>query len=382
MRVLLVATATRWIGPMRMPRALARAGFEVLLLAPQGSLVEKSRFLARTEHLPDHATPAQWLAAFVDVVSATSPRLVLPCDDVAFRLLQMVVQLPPPQGIALGSHLQAAALVRESLGDPDHYRVSVDKTLLPATAQALGVRVPPHAPVGDPAAAKDFADAHGYPIVLKRAYGSAGEGVVICADRAELSAALTTLTGQAAIDFEGDSRAGILVQAFIPGRVTYYSGAAWRGSVLTGYASDKIVAFPEPMGPTSVMRYRRAQDLRDASEKLIGGFGMSGMFTIEFMIHDQSREAYLLEINRRFPPGAHRGAILKIDLCAAMFAVLHGSPSPSRSALDPDEEGVRVNFPLEWLRDPHSHWLREYPVDVPWDEPELIAAMLALRHER
>ena len=382
MRVLLVATATRWIGPMRMPRALARAGFEVLLLAPQGSLIEKSRFLARTEHLPDHATPAQWLAAFVELVSASSPRLVLPCDDMAFRLLQMVVQLPPPEGIALGSHLQAAALVRESLGDPDHYRESVDKTLLPAAAQALGVRVPPHAPVGDLGGAQGFAEAHGYPIVLKRGYGSAGEGVAICADGEELSGALTRLTGQAAIDLEGGTRAGILAQAFIAGRVTYYSGAAWRGSVLTGYGSDKIVAFPEPMGPTSVMRYRRAQDLRDFSDKLIGGFGMSGMFTIEFMIHEQTGEGYLLEINRRFPPGAHRGAILNVDLCAAMFAVLQGSPSPSRPALDPGEEGIRVNFPLEWLRDPHSHWLREYPVDIPWSEPELIAAMLALRHER
>jgi hypothetical protein len=29
-----------------------------------------------------------------------------------------------------------------------------------------------------------------------------------------------------------------------------------------------------------------------------------------------------------------------------------------------------VNFPQEWLR--------EYPVDVPWDDPGLIEAMLAL----
>jgi hypothetical protein len=34
--------------------------------------------------------------------------------------------------------------------------------------------------------------------------------------------------------------------------------------------------------------------------------------------------------------------------------------------------------PQEWLRDRASHWLREYPVDMRWDDPELIEAMLAL----
>ena len=37
-------------------------------------------------------------------------------------------------------------------------------------------------------------------------------------------------------------------------------------------------------------------------------------------------------------------------------------------------------FPREWLRDPHSRWLRECASDVPWDEPALIKAMLAMRH--
>ena len=40
---------------------------------------------------------------------------------------------------------------------------------------------------------------------------------------------------------------------------------------------------------------------------------------------------------------------------------------------------MRVSFPQEWLRDPQSRWLREFPVDVPWGEPELLAAMLARR---
>ena len=39
---------------------------------------------------------------------------------------------------------------------------------------------------------------------------------------------------------------------------------------------------------------------------------------------------------------------------------------------------AREQRPTEWLRDPESKWLRDYPVDVPWDEPELFEAMLDL----
>jgi hypothetical protein len=61
---------------------------------------------------------------------------------------------------------------------------------------------------------------------------------------------------------------------------------------------------------------------------------------------------------------------------------VEGTASTSRADLSEGEEGITVYFPGEWLRDPQSRYLREYPVDVPWDEPDLIEAMLALRHER
>jgi hypothetical protein len=381
-RALLVSTTTRWLGPARMPRALANVGFDVLLLTPAGSLAEHSRYIARVEHLPDSATTAQWVSVFTATVAATSPQIVLPCDDMAFRLLQMTVLLPPPANMPPVLHLQASALVRDSLGDPAHYRSSVDKTLLPPAAEALGVRVPPHAIIADAQSAHAFAATHGYPVVLKRSHGSAGEGVAICKNSVELAAAVPRLLRQSAIDVEWESHGRVLAQAHIPGGITYYNIAAWRGDVLAGYASDKLVAYPEPMGPSSVMRYHRSPEIRDFAQKLTEAFGISGMLNLECIVDRRSGEPYLLEINRRFSPGAYRGAMLNVDMCAALHAALHGLPSPSRADLDDGEQGVRVNFPYEWLRDPHSRWLREYPVDVPWDEPELIAAMLAMRHDR
>jgi hypothetical protein len=49
--------------------------------------------------------------------------------------------------------------------------------------------------------------------------------------------------------------------------------------------------------------------------------------------------------------------------------------------MEDDANQVIVSFPREWLRDPESAWLRNHPSDVPWDDPGVFAAMVALRNE-
>ena len=75
---LLVSAVPRGYGAARMPRALARAGFTVTLLAPRSSLAGKSGFVSRVGHLPDGATARQWLYAFGAAVRASAPRGVRP----------------------------------------------------------------------------------------------------------------------------------------------------------------------------------------------------------------------------------------------------------------------------------------------------------------
>jgi len=92
-----------------------------------------------------------------------------------------------------------------------------------------------------------------------------------------------------------------------------------------------------------------------------------------------SGRAYLLEVNRRMTPGLHVGSRIGVDLCAALHAAMHGLAPTTRADMDEGEEHLNVHFPQEWLRDPRSSYLRNHPVDLPWDEPELIKAMLARR---
>ena len=103
-----------------MPRSLARAGFEVSLLAPRGSLALHSRFVARASVLRDESTPMQWLLSLVAMIAEIEPALVVPCDEVAIRLLVELVR-HPPRNLGGDSGARITRLVRESLGNPDHY---------------------------------------------------------------------------------------------------------------------------------------------------------------------------------------------------------------------------------------------------------------------
>ena len=377
--LLLASTATRWLGTARIPRALAEAGFEVALLTPRDSLAEKSRYVSRVGYLPDRATPAQWASALGAMVEATSPRIVVPCDDMAFRLLHLVVK---GGRTAVGPELASrlAALIRRSLGDPAHYEASVDKTLMPRAAQALGIRVPPWAVVDVLREAEAFADAQGYPVVLKRAHGFAGQGVAICPDSLALARAFEEFTRVNAQDPMCAIADRHLVQAHIEGRIRYYLATAWNGELIAGYAGEKIIAHPEPVGPPTVTRYFRAPELREITQKLARGFGISGHFFAEFVVAGQGGEPSLLELNRRITPASHRGSARNVDFCAALYAGVHGRSSASGADIAEGDEGISVFFPGEWLRDPDSPYLTEYPADVPWDEPELFEALLALRH--
>jgi hypothetical protein len=377
--LLLLSTATRWLGTARIPRALAEAGFEVALLTPRNSLAEKSRYVARIGYLPDSATPGQWASAFGAMVEATSPRIVVPCDDMAFRLLHMLVQAGRAM-VRPDLAPRLSALIRQSLGDPGYYEASVDKTLMPPAAKALGVRVPPYAVVEQLREAEAFAAAQGYPVVLKRAHGFAGQGVAICADDLALARAFEEFTRVNAREPMGRVASRHLVQAHIAGRIQYYIATAWNGELIAGYAGEKVIAHPEPVGPPTVARYFRAPELREITAKLVRGFGISGHFFAEFVVSGQGSEPNLLELNRRITPASHRGSARNVDFCAALYAGLHGRPSTSGADIAEGDEGISVFFPGEWLRDPESPYLTAYPADIPWDEPELFEALLALRH--
>ena len=175
-----------------MPRVLARAGFEVVLLAPKDSLAAKSRYVSRVGAVATTATPMEWLLELIRLIDEHEPEVFVPCDEMAVRLMIMVA-LDPPPGFKQTLISRLVKLVEVSLGDPRFYLASVDKTMLPAAAEEMGVRAPAYAIATSVDDARQHAATLGYPAVIKRRFGFAGEGVAIVSTDAHVAASAQQL---------------------------------------------------------------------------------------------------------------------------------------------------------------------------------------------
>jgi len=378
--VLLVSTASRWLGTARMPRAFASAGFAVTLLAPRDSLAARSRFVSRVAYLSPTATPIEWLLLLVRTIDSVSPDLLVPCDEMAVRLLFNLVLAPPP-GLAPKLQDALVELISRSMGDPRHFAASIDKTLLPAAAAELGIPMPPCAVARGAGDAIAHAATLGYPVVVKQRFGFAGQGVAVVSSRDELATAVTTLLRPDQLDLGERLPPRLLVQAYIAGPHHSQALVAQRGEPLASFAWERFAATAPVKGQTSVVRFVQSPATRVNSETLARGLGINGFFNVQFVIDDATGIPYLLEINRRVVTHMHLGERVGRDLPRALMRALEGLPSETPTAVAEEAGGKIVVFPREWLRDRHSRHLAELPVDVPWDDPALLDAMFALRRD-
>lgn len=374
--VLLVATATRWTSPARLPRELVRAGFDVEVLAPKAALVTRSRYVSAVSLLSDAATPMQWLYMLAACIARRPPRIIVPCDDTTLRLMISYVE-SPAHTLTGPLNEQLRSLICESLGDPTYYRTTIDKTLLSPAAEALGVRVPPYAIIAGAPEAHAFARAHGYPVVLKRAYGTAGEAVEVVREEGHLDLALRKLLSIAdRLEEHGNN---LLVQAWVPGKGLLHAVAAWGGVAYAGMTREVLMR-SSATGPSTVVRCRHAPEAQRFSEMLAAGFGISGFFGPEFIEHERTGEVFLIEINRRVTNGVQLGGFVGVDLCSALASALSGLVVSGRTDLPPGETHLVAEFPQEWLRDSTSSYLSAARSDIPWDDIPLLRAMLAMRN--
>jgi hypothetical protein len=328
---LIVAWDTLCHAAARMPRALAHAGFDVALLAPRDSLAEKSRHVGRVGHLPADATAGQWLFAFAAMAKAVAPAIALPADDIAYNLMQAVVTTPTP-GMQPAMQSMLSSLVGRSLGNPAHYRTCVDGRAVARIAADLGIDAATIVDAGPDAAARRM---------QRDAWGT---------------------------DVEREA---------VPVDSVTYTLAAWEGTLLAGWAG-RAPGDVMPGGVAAVVRRYRDPRARDAAARLVDALGMSGLLEVVFAREGSAANGGFVDVRRALPRTAHSGAKLGVDLCAALHAALVGVRLSTRADLDAGAAHDHVRFPDEWLRDPDSRWLRTHPVDIPWDEPELFEALLAL----
>jgi len=361
-----------------MPAALHHAGFEVTLLAPLGALAAHSRHVTRSRLLPENATAQEWLFALIAAVAAVEPTIILPGDEMSLRLMQGIVCDPPP-GPQPEAIKDLSALIVHSLGASRFYEAGVDKALLQPLVQAAGIRVPDFAVARSPEEAVEAARELGVRVIVKPSDGTGGSDVIDCDSPQAAGAAFRRILGRAERNPAMGREPSIMIQRRIDGLMVPRSSVAFRGKELAGFARERLQTIAPHRGST-VVRYVHAPELATFSRAAACALEITGFFAIEYCVERTTGHAYLIDLTRRMAPPTHTGNLVGVDLCAALAAALQGEEV---EPLDLPESSSRMMtlFPQEFWRDPKSAALRQYPSDVPWNDPALWRELLSWRYE-
>ena len=134
---------------------------------------------------------------------------------------------------------------------------------------------------------------------------------------------------------------------------------------------------PGPYGIVSLSRLAESAPMIDLARRVVEYFGFSGLGAVQMLQDQQTGEPIVMEVNSRPTPVSYIGEVYGVDLIAHMRAAIANERAPAPS--EPRFRGLAL-FPTEWLRDPDSPELRNPSVyhDVPWDQPELLKAIVRM----
>jgi hypothetical protein len=381
----LVATTSRWFPTARLAMALAHAGCVVDAVCPAGHPLRKISAVRRTFGYRGLAP----LASFAHAIAETKPDLIVPGDDLATLHLHRLHQQEERSG-------EAATLIARSLGMPESFPVVYARTGFMELAQEEGIRAPNTAVIANAQALKQWVSAMGFPTVLKANGTSGGDGVRVVHTVEEAEQAFRALQApplflravkRALMDQDKTllwpsllrRQSVVNAQEFVAGREATSAVACWKGSVLASLHFE-VLNKRDSAGPSSVLRLIENAEMSLAAERMVRRLNLSGLHGFDFMLEAHTGNAYLIEINPRATQVGHLMLGPGRDLPAALYAVLAGeSVHPAPRVTENDTIAL---FPQEWMRDPDSAFLESAYHDVPWDEPELLRACLAIRRKQ
>jgi predicted ATP-grasp superfamily ATP-dependent carboligase len=253
-------------------------------------------------------------------------------------------------------------------------------------AEQEGIRTPKTEVVSKLDDLKDWNIRNGFPAVLKANGTSGGYGVRIVNTMEEAERALRFLQApprllRAAKHALLDRDVTLILpalrrrqfvvnaQAFVDGREATSAVACWKGKVLAALHFE-VVSKRSSSGPATVVRRIENAEMSAAAEKMVRRLNLSGVHGFDFMLEEQTGNAYLIEINPRATQVCHLAFGSERDIPAALCAALSGKDAQPAPIVT--EKDTIALFPQEWTRDSESQFLQSGYHDVPWEEPELV----------
>ena len=373
-------------GSDRIVADMGELGAECAVVAPKSSFPTRSRYAARVFPTPNWRWAPLRALAIVQKLEAIAaegkPDLIAPLDEVAAVALR-----DPRLYSRVGPALRR--VIANSLGDSSFYAVATSRRAAMRLARSLGLTTPREVDAPNFLYARWAASAFGYPVVVKRDLTCDGRGVAIASDEEELKREYRRLWRDAQTmrlvgEIPGYRSAGypyLTVQEFIPGSLACRVAASADGRELEGVEFLAVKRDPLSAGPNRFLRAISQPEMVEASRRLIAALKVSGVVSLNFIL-TQRGEAHLVAFHPCPPPIGHLGQWFGHDIHGALLRNLGWNAqraprggAPATIALFPHAiDGEPKSPDLE----PGSGVFH----DVPWDDPEVLAAYRAWLDER
>lgn len=372
---ILFLTISNDVGSDRIVSELGRQGGTCAVLGPQGCFASLSRFVAKRFVLP--SSLGVWFATFrvrarlTHAIRAWRAQRVVPLDELSALVLRTIA-------VEKRTAPDIRAVLIRSFGRSEGYVASCHRLPLMRVAAQAGVSIPPFCE----AAQIDSLGADPFPLVVKRDHSSGSGGVAIVDRPAALHSAMwrAKLKGGAkrvlarAAGFE-HGEAPILVQRHVTGPLAMRTVVALDGVVLDGIDLMAVQSHPQKRAST-VLEPIDCPGMADSARRLVAALGCSGFVSFDFII-DQGGRPILIEMNPRPVGSMHLGRLFGHDLGRAF---LEGKAISGDEAAPPSRIRAVALFPKELERDHTGSYLEgrgEVHHDVPYDDPDVLAAYLA-----
>ena len=383
--VLLLAT-THWISTARLAMTLAALGCRVELMAPRGHPALSAETVSR------HHTywPMRPLAGLRRALIESQPDLLLLADELSFLLVEELAQ--SAQRVSSGENAAILALLQRSFGKVENLPLSRSRMALLSTAQDAGVPIPPSAPLRNAVDLQQLAERMPGPWMLKADATWGGFGVRRVDDAAQLRATWRQLQqpldlprslkrgwcgkewGHLRVWLSGNKR-DVMAQGFVSGTERNALVVCKQGKIAAAVCFEVEQACYEN-GPASIVRVINDEAMLESMRRTVAALGISGFCGFDFILHEQTGEPLLLEMNTRPTQLAHLPLGAGRDLCAALVRDVLGchdlADRPNAASA-----GLVALFPQEMKRDSSGASLGEAFHDLPWAAPRLMQLALA-----
>jgi ATP-grasp domain len=374
--IFLLAATTWWPLSARLAVALLQYGCSVEALCPTGHPLRHVKGVRRCHTY----SRLNSLGTLQNAIAATSPQLIIPCDDGVVSQLHHLYKKEP----------KLRALIARSLGAAAHFDVVDSRERLQEVAQELDIRVPQRSPARSIEDLRSWFEHIGGTVVLKRDGTWGGYGVRVARSITEAAEELNRMLrpmpwpvtwkrmmvdrDPLALWNKRHENPTVTLQQFVPGRPANLMMACWKGQVL-GAVIVEVLWSQGATGSAMVVRLIDHSEIAQAACRLAKRLELSGFHGLDFILDPDSGAAYLIEMNPRCTQLGHLPIAGQGDLAGLLCRKLGVLPTITPPIGLTSGETIAF-FPKAFsLMETDGHPTIGYE-DQPRENPELIEELL------